>query len=407
VLLRDPETYIRSVRRQLGLVEAHAAKTIEAIRQQLRTPDLLPSTRARCQALIGAARDQSEDILAILRPLVGHSEPATASTEPPAPLQYIHYLYRDWGWSDEPDGENQHALEAVKSVLNGHVLGRMLVVGAGACRLAYDLHCLTPDCETVAVDIDAFLLATAQRVLRGESLIVREANAEVHELGAVVKEWRLQARHGRIDETRFHLLIADGLEPPFASESFDTVVTPWFIDVVPPDLRNFMSEIHRLLRQGGLWLNLGPLRYRHDIPVTRRFAREEVFDLAGGAGFQVEKAQAESVPYLVSKLNGRGKMEWVLSFSARKLATSGGTAGTDGPPPWLLFRHIPVPVFDGLSAFQTEDPAEQIVADAIDGKNTLDDIASTLASSAGETSLSMDQFREIVRRCLAVIHPLV
>jgi SAM-dependent methyltransferase/uncharacterized protein YbaR (Trm112 family) len=404
VLLSDPETYVRSVRRQIGLVETHAAKTIEAIRQQLQISDLLPSTRARCQALISAVRDQAKDILEILRPLVGGPEPAIASTELPAPLQYIHYLYRDWGWNDEPDGENQRALLALKSVLDGHAIGRMLVVGGGACRLAYDLHRLAPDCETVVVDIDAFLLAAAQQVIRGATLIVREANAEVHELGAVVKDWQLRARHGRLDEERFHILIADGLAAPFAPESFDTVVTPWFIDVVPPDLRNFISEVHRLLRPGGRWLNLGPLRYRADIPVTRRFTREELFDLAGRAGFHIEKAQAEAMPYLVSKLNGRGKVEWVLSFSASKLEAPAATA-MEGPPPWLLFPHIPVPLFEGLTTFQTDDPAEQIVAAAIDGKNTLDDIASILASSAGETRLSIDQFREIVRRCLLVIHP--
>src|SRR5262249_31733609 len=158
----------------------------------------------------------------------------------------------------------------------------------------------------------------------------------------------------------------------------DTVLTPWFIDVVPLDLRNMISEVHGLLKPGGRWLNIGPLHYRPDVPVARRFAREEVFELAARAGFRMESWRAETVPYLVSKLNGRGKVEWVLSFSATKLEATSTSASSAAPPPWLLFPHIPIPLFAGLSAFQSEDSAEQIVASAIDGKKTMDDIASLL-----------------------------
>src|SRR5262249_11974371 len=158
------------------------------------------------------------------------------------------------------------------------------------------------------------------------------------------------------------------------------------------DLRNFMSEVFRLLKPNGRWINIGPLRYRQDVPVTRRFTREEGFDLARRAGFLIDKWKTESVPYLVSKLNGRGKMEWVLTFAATRPGTRSDTKTAASPPAWLLFTHIPVPTFPGQSLFQTEDPAEQIVLSAIDGRNTLDDIASVLASNAGDSGLTTDQF---------------
>jgi SAM-dependent methyltransferase len=404
ILLRDADTYLRSCRRQLALLEKHAARTIRAIEEQLKTRDLMPITRQRSRAVIDAVRTQAADIRAVLEPLVGQAEPETSAEEFPAPLQYVHYLYRDWGWPSEPEGENERALAMIEAVLDGQPLGHILVLGAGACRLAYDLHRRDADAETLVVDIDAFIFVTAHRVIRGDSITMREANAEVNEMNAVIKEWTLKAHHGPLNADRFHFLLADGLETPLVSEAFDTVVTPWLIDVVPSDLRNFISEVHRLLKPGGRWLNLGPLHYRLDVPVTRRFAREEVVDLAVRAGFRVDKWKTDSMPYLVSKLNGRGKVEWVLAFSATKL--DGETEDIHGrPPAWLLFRHIPVPMFEGQSVFWTEDPAEQIVLSAIDGRNTLDDIASILASNAGDAGLTMDQFREIVRRCLVDIHP--
>src|SRR5205814_945401 len=106
-------------------------------------------------------------------------------------------------------------------------------------------------------------------------------------LDAVVRPWKLKAPNGPIAADRFHFLLANGLEPPVASETFDTVVTPWFIDLIRSDLRNFMSEVYRLLKPNGRWISLGPLRYRPEIPITRRFTREEVFDLATRAGFRV------------------------------------------------------------------------------------------------------------------------
>ena len=52
------------------------------------------------------------------------------------------------------------------------------------------------------------------------------------------------------------------------------------------------------------------------MPVSRRFTREELFALAEQAGFRIERWQAESMPYLVSALSGRGRIEWVLAFAA-------------------------------------------------------------------------------------------
>jgi len=63
------------------------------------------------------------------------------------------------------------------------------VVGAGACRLAYDLHRHCGATETAVVDIDPFLLVIAEAVVRGRSVRLTESTANVQELAQVAKTW--------------------------------------------------------------------------------------------------------------------------------------------------------------------------------------------------------------------------
>lgn len=351
---------------------------------------------------------QLADVRAILEPGLppaAGGEGRGRSEGVPATLDHLPYLYRDWGWAPDADGENERALAMVERVMEGRCPGRTLVMGAGACRLAYDLRHRHPGAELMVMDLDPILFSAAHAVTHGGSLTVREANLEMGDLDQATKEWVLTAPQGPVDEERFHFLIADAVDPPLAPETFDTVLTPWFIDQGPDDVRDLISTLHRMLKPGGRWVNLGPLKYDVDVPVSRRFAREELFDLAGRAGFRVGPWHSESGPYLVSQLNGRGKTEWVLAFSATK-AGSGepGTRRRDGPPPWLLFRHLPIPTFEGQELFWSEASMVRMVVSSIDGRRTLDDIAVMVADRARQPDISMSQVRTAVRQCLQQVH---
>jgi SAM-dependent methyltransferase/uncharacterized protein YbaR (Trm112 family) len=408
VLLPEPGAYLESVRRQLTLLELQAQQTLDRINEELRAPDVLSSTRARCLAMVSALGNQLEDVRAILPPLM--PPPATGQGEithrVPATIEYLHYLYRDWGWPAEADGENERALALLESVAGERPRGRTLVLGAGGCRLAYDLHRRQPEAETVVIDLDPLLFAVAHSVVRGGSVVVREANLEVGELGQISREWVLTARDGPLADDRFHFMLADGLEPPFRPASFDTVVTPWFIDEGPGDVRDFVSTVHRLLKPGGRWLNLGPLLYDAAVPIALRFAREELFDLAARAGFRVDEWRTDSVPYLVSRLTGRGRVEWVLLFAATKVEVDRSVLPLDGgPPSWLIFNHLPVPTFPGQSLAWSGTHGYQLVISAIDGRRTIDDIARLIDRRAREASVSLSDIRGAVRHCLIEVHP--
>ncbi|MET0795262.1 MAG: methyltransferase domain-containing protein [Polyangiaceae bacterium] len=317
ILLPRVEDHLNLWRGQLATLEAQAEKTQLAIDSELETPGLLPAGIERLRALGQALRDQVRDLTELVGPALGsttvHHEDASL---PRGIVEYIQLLYRDWGWESAGNRENERALSAIQKLCGPAPLGRLLVIGAGACRLAYDLHRQCGASETAVIDVDPFLFLIAEAVIRGQSVRLTEATANVQELSQVAKQWQLRAPAGGLDANVFHFFLANGLAPPFADGTFDSVVTPWFIDHVPRDLPAFLSVLRRQLRTGGRWFNSGPLIYPADTPLAKRYSREELFDLVERAGFHIEHWASETSAHLQSPLSGRATIEWSLTFEA-------------------------------------------------------------------------------------------
>lgn len=318
VLLPKAEEHVALWRRQLGLLLERGQRTLASLAEAASNGDLAPSTKQRLLALGSAVRDQVDDVAVILGPALGGAATASGSGLPRGVVEYIGYSYRDWGWAAAGYRENDAALAELAKLLGERALGRCLVLGAGACGLAYELHLRQRATETIAVDIDPYLLVIAERIVRGDSVRLTEASLKVMEAGEVSRAWTLKAPSGPLGYDAFKCVFADGVAPPFAPESFDTVVTPWFIDQVPRDLPAFFGTLRRLLRPGGRWLNQGPLVYPEQTPFEKRYARGELFELAAGAGFALGEWSRSSQPYLVSPLSGTGRVESVLSFVATR-----------------------------------------------------------------------------------------
>ncbi len=240
----------------------------------------------------------------------------------PAPkaalLQYYPQIHRDWGWSPEND-EAADALRAVSDVVAERPLGKLLVLGAGACRLTQDLHCRHGATLTVALDLNPLPFFVAQRLLRGESVSLFEFPA-----------WPLDSKHPCVErqlaspwpaDPRIELLFADGLNPPVRAGTFDTVFTPWFIDHVPSNMRTLFARLWELLPVGGRWVNFGPLIYREEhTPLEHRYCVDEVLELVREAGFRIERYSFRRMEYMQSPASTQGRTETVLTFSAERLA---------------------------------------------------------------------------------------
>jgi len=318
VLLPRPEDQIVHWRQQLAALIAQEQKAHASVEQEASQSGILPDGITRLRVLADGVRLQALEVLELIGPaLKGPAPPAPTTVLPPG-LKHIHYLYRDWAWEEAGNDENARALHAIRSIMTEQPLGDTLVLGAGACRLAYDLHRTCGAIETCVVDLDPFLFLIAEAVVSGGSVQLTEATPTIGQASHAAKRWTLRTPHAALSSQRFHFFLSDGLAPPFSADSFDTVVTPWFIDQVPPDLPAFVATMHEVLRTGGRWINQGPLLYPVNHPLSLRYSREEIFDLLQRAGFQLGKWSYESQAYLVSPLSGRGKVEAVLTFEATK-----------------------------------------------------------------------------------------
>jgi spermidine synthase len=365
---------------QLAIFNLQADESAQVIAAQLRKPGLLASTRQRLQKQLDSARANVEQLNALLEPMltpeatgVDDDAPASDPDQLEPLLAHFELLLRDWGWSDDLSEENARALALVRDVWPESP-GRVLVLGPGACRLAYDLHRTAAPESTTALDVDVLLLGVARRMLEGGELRLTEAPSDVNRLAKLYQDLVLRAPHGAVDD--FELVFGDGLAPAFRDGSFDTVLTPWFIDQVPLDLRDFIGEIQRLLAPGGAWVNTGPLIYRPRTQVSNHFTIEEVTELAGLAGFEVERVLSGDWRYLCSPLKARGRYEISFAFRARRADPPGENPG--GPPPWLVLTHLPVPPIPGSHIMNPSSQVVRAVLERVDGKRSINDLAQEL-----------------------------
>ena len=193
---------------------------------------------------------------------------------------YYPNIHRDWSWGEE---ENQASLNQIRSVLHDHAeLGDVLVLGAGAGRLAYDIHKQFDCSRLVAMDFNPLLILVAKQMARGKRLSMYEFPIAPRSLedDAVLRKLSAPEPAGE----NFHLVLGDVLRPPFAAGSFDTVVTPWLIDIITEDLPVFAARVNRLLKDNGRWVNFGSLAFA-DPGRARRYSPEEAKAIVAEAGF--------------------------------------------------------------------------------------------------------------------------
>lgn len=283
---------------------------------------------------------------------------------------YYANVHRDWAWGDT---ENEASLKQVRAVLHDNAeLGKVLVLGAGAARLAYDIH-RHLDCEcTVALDFNPMLMLVANAMRRGDKLKMYEFPIAPKSLEDDAVLRTLQAPEAAKDE--FHLVLGDALRAPFADAAFDTVVTPWLIDIIAEDLPVLGARINSLLRDNGRWVNFGSLAFSSP-QRSRQYSPEETKGIVAECGFSDPYVAEATIPYMCSPASRHGREEKVFSFCAYKERQVEKPARHRALPDWIVTGKEPVPL---TPAFRTQAMSTQIYAfimSLIDGKRSLQDMA--------------------------------
>jgi hypothetical protein len=278
--------------------------------------------------------------------------------------------------------------------------GKLLALGAGACRLSYDVHHRYAPELSVALDLNPLPLLLAGRVLHGETVTLHEFPLAPLNAASIAPARACAAPEPLGSDAPFALVLADALHAPFKAASFDTVVTPWLLDVVPQSFVDWARAVNRLLVHGGTWINTGPLAFRHRNEAWC-YGEDEILELVAANGFKIVASERKPVPYLQSPASGRGRIERVLSFSATKTADAEAPERADHYPAWLSDAERPVPDLDELVVASTHRLLQAQILAAIDGRRSIADIAQLVAKRYG---IQRSEAEGAVRRVLLEVY---
>lgn len=401
-LMPEPRLALIEWRGRLHHLLTHYAAA--AARQRAGSGGLAPGglTRTRLERVAAALDDQAGRVRTLMQPLgiekrsEAHAVHVALGTELPINQglsTYYPNLHRDWCWGD---AENRASVDAVVGSLPaGSAPARVLVLGAGAGRLAYDVHHAIKPQLTVALDFNPFFLLAAARIVSGQLL-------ELYEFPIAPRTLADQAvlrRHAAPAPAApgFELLLANASAPPFRPGSFDLVLSPWFIDVAGEPPARLMARINALLAPGGLWVNHGSLAFAETEPVDA-LSLEELLELLPKQGFARATAQESRMPYLCSPASRHGRQESVITFCARKERDVAEPARGREMPDWLDGNELPVPVLPQFRAQALSMRVYAFLLAMIDGERTIRDMARLMEQ---QKLMTADDAEPAIRRFLA------
>lgn len=287
-------------------------------------------------------------------------------------LSYEANLYRDWVWGEE---ENLLTADIVRQHLSPEDVNKLLVVGAGAGRLAIDLHQAWDADITVATDINPLLVMAAEYLLSGENLPFVEFPLQPRKSEFAAVEHLIQ---GERKPDNFHFVFADAIKPSFKSGAFDTVVTPWFIDIQPLELGRFLRQLNQVVAVGGRWVNFGSLVFNQSRDALC-YSVEEVKAIALQQGFEINDVREHEIPYLKSPYNAGYRMERVWSWSAKKVKDVKALQSPQILPTWILDSAQPIPSAQYFQQFSFTNRVYAQLSAEVDGKTSIVKIAKKFA----------------------------
>ncbi|MEM7433149.1 MAG: methyltransferase domain-containing protein [Pseudomonadota bacterium] len=367
---------------------------------ELKSKDLRPLTERRLERYKNALNYHRRSLAQLMQPLdvqslTGNVETYLAlRTRLPADQglnTYYANVHRDWAWGDE---ENAASLKQIRAVLHDSAeLGNVLVLGAGAGRLAYDIHRELDAAMTVAMDFNPMLMLVARTMTQGDSLKMYEFPIAPKSLEDDAVMRTLEAPQPT--DENFHLVLGDALRAPFAAGSFDTVVTPWLIDIISEEFEVLAARINTLLKKDGRWVNFGSLAFAG--PERKlMYSPEEVKAIVAENGFSDPYVSDSTIPYMSSPASRHGRQEKVFTFSAFKERDIDSPARHRALPDWIVTGKKPVPL---TQSFRTQAMSTQIYSfmmSLIDGKRSIEDMAKILESqklmSAAEAEPAIRSF---------------
>ncbi|MDA1076248.1 MAG: hypothetical protein O3A63_16035 [Proteobacteria bacterium] len=286
-------------------------------------------------------------------------------------LSYSTNLHRDWCWGDE---ENRLALEQIRPFIDPDRDQTIVVLGAGGARLAYDLHAITTG-KTLALDANPLYGLLAHRLWQGDEQKFVEFPLAPKTSADCAIEQVLRApgpaREG------LHYILGDVLRPPLMAGSFDVIVTPWLLDVLPTPAGTLLRLINHLLTDNGIWINHGSVAFANRNPL-HNLTFTELLKTAQASGFEVDGTSERRMPYLASPHSRFARQELTTTICCHKSANVARPDRHQHLPEWIVHPKKPVPVTPEFRTQLTTTRINAHIMGLIDGARSIRQIAEVL-----------------------------
>jgi len=385
----------------LAVTKQMAQQNSQMMQQAAQNPFALKSSQTRINQMQQAS-DQTARAVSDLLENAGLT-PNMHEMLPPQDAglfgNYFELMHRDWGWHEftnsEFEDENMKQFDllksvAIKSIKDTQNIGNVLVIGAGAGRLAYEFHQHFNPASTTVLDINPLLIQSAHQVVNRKKTIRLDEVRKYPQINvspSFERTLKLPKHHKDCDNLFF--MVADAYNAPFKQQQFDVIITPWFVDIVGVDMRKTMGVIHSLLKPEATWLNFGPLLYLDGLEFGHKYHQQEIEQLIETLNFEMLEQDTQIMPYSFSPNDKRKQLEQLWCFAAKAPKQSFAeiseqtftNASGMSLPKWALFTHLPIPKYD--IAEQTH-PVLKALAEQIDGQSSADEVALMLEGKLPE-----------------------
>ena len=381
-MFAEPQSALGEWRGRLQFSLQQLSQEIAGLEKELKNNDMRALSKRRVQRYKKTLETHKRSLQKLLQPvemqsLQGNYESYLAlRTRMPTDQglnTYYPNIHRDWSWGDE---ENKASLNQISAVLHDHAeLGNVLVLGSGAGRLAYDIHTQFDCTSTVAMDFNPLLMLVAKAVTTGKKLSLYEFPIAPLSLEDDAVLRKLAAP--KVVDENFHLVLGDALRAPFPDASFDTVITPWLIDIISEDLPVLAARINNLLKENGRWVNFGSLAFSN-AERARCYSPEETKAIVAENGFSDPYVSQATIPYMSSPASRHGRQERVFTFSAYKERSAEKPERYAALPDWIVTGKEPVPLTPSFRQQAMTTQIYSFIMSLIDGKRTIKDMAVVL-----------------------------
>lgn len=245
----------------------------------------------------------------LLTPFLGH-QPIAIGQSTQQIYSYFQLIFRDWAWKGEE-------VQAYEEFVDAHLQEKdkkVLVLGAGACGLSYHLANKYPEKEIISVDHNPFLLFIAQKIFEGQEVKLSDYSFYPEDIELSAQQHKIKI--SKLENDNHHFILSSFPHLPFAFDTFDTIIAPWFFDILDTSFTESIQYILNFLNHDGQLLFYGPNNVHkpnmlHQL--TPNEVRAEIENLFGEVTQNIQKLK-----YLESPLDAQQRTETVQFIVAQK-----------------------------------------------------------------------------------------